>query len=75
MAFGRPDALVKVFVFIDYACPVCVRVAEPIKHLMRNSAVAREHAQLVIVNLALSSHRTVRQTLSHPLFLMQMSDR
>jgi protein-disulfide isomerase len=62
LAYGSSDALVKVFVFVDFACPVCVRAAEPIKHLMRATDMGRSDVQLVIINLALSSHRTVCQT-------------
>jgi len=59
IAYGRADAMLKVFVFVDFACPVCVRAAEPIKHLMRHYAPAASSVQLVLMNLALESHRTV----------------
>jgi protein-disulfide isomerase len=52
-AAGPDDAIVKVFVFSDFQCPVCRRAVEPLKKLVR--AYPKE-LQLIFKHHALSSH-------------------
>lgn len=50
---GPDDAYVKVYVFSDFQCPVCRRVAEPLKQLARDFG---DDVQIVWMNHALPSH-------------------
>ncbi len=52
-AAGPDDALVKVFVFSDFQCPVCRRAAEPTKLLARQFPA---DVQVVFVHNALAMH-------------------
>jgi len=53
-AAGPSDALVKVFIFSDFQCPVCRRSAEPSKLLVHEFG---DDVQLIWVNHALTMHR------------------
>lgn len=53
-AMGPENAPVKVFVFSDFQCPVCRRVVEPLKQLVRAHPA---EVQVVFKHHALSTHR------------------
>jgi protein-disulfide isomerase len=55
---GPPTARVKVVVFSDFQCPVCTRVVEPLKHLVRSYP---DTVQVIFKHNALESHRYARQ--------------
>lgn len=56
-AMGPDTALVKVFVFSDFQCPVCRRIVEPLKHIVRTYP---EDVQVLFKHHALFSHRHAR---------------
>jgi hypothetical protein len=53
-AMGPETAPVKVFVFSDFQCPVCRRVVEPLKQLVRTHP---DEVQIVFKHHALVTHR------------------
>lgn len=53
-AIGKDDALVKVYVFSDFQCPVCRRVVEPMKELARTMG---DDVQIIFKQNALEMHR------------------
>jgi protein-disulfide isomerase len=52
-AYGREDAPVRVYVFTDFQCPVCPRVAEPMKYLVRAHP---DDVRVILKMNALPSH-------------------
>jgi protein-disulfide isomerase len=52
-AFGPADAPVHVFVLTDFQCPVCRRVVEPLKYLVRRYPT---DVRIVVKHNALTSH-------------------
>jgi protein-disulfide isomerase len=52
-AMGPDDAIVKVFIFSDFQCPVCRRAVEPMKKLVR---AFPEDVQVIFKHHALPSH-------------------
>jgi protein-disulfide isomerase len=52
-AMGPDDAIVKVFIFSDFQCPVCRRAVEPMKKLARTFP---EDVQVIFKHHALPSH-------------------
>lgn len=53
-AMGPNDAIVKVFMFSDFQCPVCRRAVEPMKKLAR---AYPDDVQIIFKHHALSSHQ------------------
>ena len=53
-AMGPNDAIVKVYMFSDFQCPVCRRAVEPMKKLAR---AYPEDVQIIFKQHALSSHQ------------------
>lgn len=56
-AMGPDTALVKVFVFSDFQCPVCRRIVEPLKQIVRTYP---NDVQVLFKHHALFSHRQAR---------------
>jgi protein-disulfide isomerase len=52
-AIGPIDAPVRVWVFTDFQCPVCRRIVEPVKYLVRRHP---GDVRIVLKNNALASH-------------------
>jgi protein-disulfide isomerase len=52
-ASGPEDAPVRVYLFTDFQCPVCVRAVEPIKHLAR---AYPDDVRVIVKQNALVSH-------------------
>ena len=53
-ASGPADALVRVYVFSDFQCPVCRRVVEPVKELLKRHP---KDVQVIFKQNALEMHR------------------
>jgi len=52
-AYGPEDALVRIYIFTDFQCPVCPRAVEPLKHIAR---VYPKDVRIVLKENALAIH-------------------